>query len=82
MLVKLRGQLHEIARDTGTRNRGIGDIGKHAVQRMAEFVEERAGVVDRQKRRLALGGFREVADIVHDRDFAGLPFLSFSLCCD
>ena len=34
-------------------NHRIGDVGQQPVQRVAELVEQRAGVVERQQRRLA-----------------------------
>ena len=47
--------------------RGPGDVGQHAVQRVAEFVEQRARLVERQQRRLALGRLGEVHHVVDDR---------------
>src|ERR1700733_9128340 len=38
MLVELRGKLHEITCDMSAGNHGIGDVGKHPVQSVAEFV--------------------------------------------
>ena len=53
VLVELRGQLDEIARHRGAGEQRIGDVRQQAVQRVAEFVEQRAGVVEGQQRRLA-----------------------------
>ena len=49
MLVELRGKLDEIARDIGSREQGIGHVGQHAVQGVAEFVEQRARVIEAQQ---------------------------------
>ena len=54
MLKELRGKLDEIACDMGTGNARIDDVRQHAMQSMAEFVEERARIVDAQQTRLAL----------------------------
>ncbi len=46
------------------------------MQRVAEFVEQGAGILERQQRRLAWRGLREIADIENDRpDIAGEFFL-------
>ena len=55
VLVELRRQLDEIGGDAGAGDHRIGDVGEQAVQRVAEFVEQRAGVVEAQQRRLAVG---------------------------
>jgi hypothetical protein len=70
VLIKLRRQLDEIARNTGAGNGRVGNIRQHAVQRVAEFVEQRARVVERQQRRLAFRRLGEVADIIDDWQFA------------
>ncbi len=76
VLVKLRGQFDEVARHRGAGEQRIGHIGQEAVQRMAEFVEQRARVVEGEQRRLAGGGLGEIADIDDDRvDIAGELFL-------
>ena len=50
----------------------IGDGREQAVQRMAEFVEQGARVVEAEQRRLAVGGLGEIADIDDvRRDVAG-----------
>ena len=53
MLVELRGQLDPVGEHAGPRDRRVGDVGEQPVQRVAEFVEQRPGVVERQQRRLA-----------------------------
>jgi len=49
VLVELRRQLHEIARDIGAGDQRIGHVRKEAVQRVAELVEEGARVVRRRE---------------------------------
>ena len=61
VLVELRGQLDEIGEHAGARQRRIGHVGQQAVQAVAELVEQRARVVERQQRRLAAGALGEVA---------------------
>ena len=63
VLVELRRQLDEVGKHRGPRQRGIGHVGQHAVQAVAELVEQRACIVRRQQRRLAIGALGEVADI-------------------
>ena len=67
VLVKLRRQLDEIGEHAGAGQRGIGHVRQHAVQAVAEFVEQRARVVRRQQRGLALGALGEIADIDDQR---------------
>ena len=67
VLVELRRQLDEIARHRGAGEQRIGDVRQQAVQRVAELVEQRAGVVERQQRRLARGRLGEIADVEDDR---------------
>ena len=45
----------------------IGHVGQQAVQAVAELVEQRAGVVERQQRRLARCALGEVHDVDDDR---------------
>ena len=72
MLVELRGQFDEIARHRGAGEQRIGHVRQQAMQRVAEFVEQRARVVERQQRRLARRRLGEIADIEDDRaDVAG-----------
>ena len=54
VLVELRRQLDEIGGDAGAGNPRIGDVGEQAVQRVAEFVEQRARVIETQQRRFAV----------------------------
>ena len=60
MLVKLRGKFDEIAGDIGAREQRIGHIGQHAVQRVAEFMKERARVVEAKKTGFSFGGLGEI----------------------
>jgi hypothetical protein len=77
MLVELRRQLDEIGGDIGAGNLRIGDGGKKAVQRMAEFVEQRARILEPEQRRLAVGGLGEIAHIDDQRaNIAGELFLA------
>ena len=49
VLVELRGQLDEIRRDAGAREQRIGHVREKAVQGVAEFVEQRARIVEAQE---------------------------------
>ena len=69
---ELGGQFDEVGGDVGAGEAGIGDVRQHAVQRVAELVEQRAGVVEGQQRRLALG---EVHHIDDDRADVALELL-------
>ncbi len=76
VLVELRGQFDEIARHRRAGEQRISDVRQHAVQRMAELVEQRAGVVEGEQRRLAGGRLSEIADVEDDRpDIADQLFL-------
>src|ERR1700733_5242137 len=66
MLVELGGKLHEITCDMSAGNHGIGDVGKHAVQSVAEFVEQRPRIVGAQQTRFALAAFGEIHHIDDD----------------
>ena len=44
MLENLRGELDEVACDMGARNAWIDDVREHAVQRVSEFMKERARI--------------------------------------
>ena len=70
VLVELRGQFDEIARDIGARERGVGDVRQKPVQGVAKFVEQGARIIEGQKRRLALCGGREIHHIDDDRAHA------------
>ena len=74
VLVELRGQFDEIGEHAGAGQRGIGHVRQHAVQAVAEFVEQGAGVVRRQQRGLAVGALGEVADIDDQRRDAPSSF--------
>ncbi len=72
MLVKLRRQLDEIGGDIGAGNARIGHRREQAVKRVAEFVKQRAGIVEAQQRRFAVRRLGEVAHIDDQRtDVAG-----------
>ena len=66
MLVKLRGELDEVATDAGARQHWVGDIAEHAVKAVAELVEERSRVVEGQQARLARRRLGEVHDVDDD----------------
>ena len=63
VLVKLRGQFDEIGEHIGAGQRRIGHVRQHAVQAVAEFVEQGPRIVRRQQRGLAFGALGEIADI-------------------
>ncbi len=67
MLVELRGKFDEIARDIGAGQQRIGHIRQQPVQRMAEFVKERARIVEAQEAGFALGRLHEIQHIDDDR---------------
>ena len=67
VLVELRRQLDEIGEHGGARQRRIGHVGEHAVQAVAELVEQGAGIVGRQQRGLGSGALGEIADIDDER---------------
>ena len=48
MLEELRGQLDEVARDVGPRQQRIGDVRQHAMQRVAELMEQGVRLVEAQ----------------------------------
>ena len=76
VFVELRGQLDEIGRDVGAGDLRIGHRGEQAVQRVAELVEQGAGVVEAQQRRLAVGGLGKIHHVDDERaDVAGELFL-------
>ena len=57
VLVHLGGELDEVGRDVRAGNQRIGDIGKHSVQSMAEFVKQRLRLIETQERRCAIRAF-------------------------
>jgi len=63
VLIELRGQFDEIGENRSARQRRIGDVGQHAVQAMAELVEQGAGIVRREQRGRTICAFGEIADI-------------------
>ena len=76
MLVELRREFDEVACDVGARQSRVALIGKQPMQGVAEFMEHRRHVVERDERRLARRRLGEVGDIVDHRFGAqqlGLP---------
>ncbi len=71
MLEDLRRKLDKILRHIGAGKPREAHLRQHAVQRVAEFVEQRLGFVEAQKRGLAGSGFGEIA-IVDDERRDGL----------
>ena len=67
VLVELRGKLDEVARDASSGQDRIGHVRQHPVQRVAEFVEQGARIVEAQEARLALAALGEIHDVDHDR---------------
>ena len=63
MLEQLRRQFDEIDSDIGAGNHRVSHRRKQAVQRMAEFMEQRARILEAQQGRLAGGRLGEIADI-------------------
>jgi hypothetical protein len=51
VLEHLARELDEVAVDAGAGEMGVGDVGQKAVQRVAELVEQRAGIVQAEQRR-------------------------------
>ncbi len=66
VLVDLAGELDEVARHAGARDRRVGHVRQHRVQRVAELVEQRAGVVHRQQVGLARPALGEIHDVEDD----------------
>ena len=66
VFIELAGQFHEIARHGRARDALICHVAQHLVERMAEFVKQRARIVIGQQRRLPRGRFGKVTDVMHD----------------
>ena len=66
-LVHLAGELDEVAEHVGARELRVRDMGEQTVQRVAELVEERLGLVEGQQRRLPGRRLRHVQVVHHDR---------------
>ena len=64
----LRGHFDEVARDVGTAEGAVVALAEHAVQAVAELVEESFRLVEVEQRRFILGGFGEVANHLNDGD--------------
>ncbi len=69
MLEDLRRKLDEIAPDRGARLRAVAHPAQEPVQSVAEFVEQRAGVVEAQQSRLAP---RKIVVVDDDRQDRGV----------
>jgi hypothetical protein len=74
-LVDLRRVLDEVAGHRGAGEHRILHVGEQAVQRVPELVEQGAHVVDREQRRLPVGGARQVERVEHHRLRAQQPRL-------
>ena len=59
----------------GSGNDRIGHVGQHAVQGVAEFMEQRPRVVEAEQTRLALGPLGEIHHIDHDRQLRSVELL-------
>jgi hypothetical protein len=76
VLVELGRQLDEIGGDPGAGDHRMGHVRQQAMQPVAEFVEQGAGIVERQQCRLAGAGLGEVHDVDDQgADVAGELFL-------
>ena len=76
MLKQLAWQFDKIACHRCAADTLVGYIRQHLMQRMAELVKQRARIVIRQQRRLALFGLGKVAHIDHMRpDITAHPVL-------
>ena len=69
VLHELRGQFHEVPPDIGTAETLETGVGKHAVQRVAELMEECLHLTQCQQGRLVLRRFGEVHHHTHMRPF-------------
>jgi hypothetical protein len=67
MLEDLGGKLDEVTGDVGSGNARVDDVGQHAVQSVAEFMEQRSRVIDAQKTGFAFAALGEVHHIDDDR---------------
>ena len=74
VLVELRRQFDEIARHRRAGKQRIGHVRQQPVQGVTEFVEQRAGVVERQQRRLTRRRLGEIADVEDDRTDVAAEF--------
>ena len=75
VLVELRGQLDEILQHAGAGDHRIGHVGQQPVQAVAELVEQRAGVVEGEQRRLARGALVEVHHVEDERAHLAVELL-------
>ncbi len=67
MFIKLRGKFDEVARDIGAGQQRIGHVRQEPMQRMAEFMKERARIVEAQETGFALGRLHEIQSVDDDR---------------
>ncbi len=66
MLVEQARQFHEVPLDRSARERRIVDVRVEPVQRVAELVKHRGGIVPRDQHRLSRFAFHEVRVVGHD----------------
>ena len=65
---QLRRQLDKVAQHRRARQPLVGDVGQHAVQAVAELMEQRARIFQRQKRRRPRCTLSEVVVVQHHGD--------------
>ena len=75
MLEQLRGQLDEVARDVRAGEQRIGDVRQHAVQGVAEFVEQGVRLVEAEQARFAGAAAGETHHVDDDRQDASIELL-------
>ena len=75
MFEDLRGKLDEVPGDMGAGNARIDDVRQHSMQRVAEFVKERARIVDAQQTGLAFASLGEIHHVDHDRQLRPVELL-------
>ena len=75
MFHQLARELDEVPRHRGPGKAGISHVGQQGVERVAEFVEQGARLVERQQRRPLPSGRGEVGDGIDDRSNRTVHFL-------
>ena len=78
VLVELRRQLDPVGQHAGAGDGRIGDVGEQAMQPVAHLVEQGAGVLERQQRRVALV---EVHHVEHHRAHVAGELLLIAQAC-